>query len=236
VLRILLHFSSSSSDSLFEKIFRLITVLIKVEGQISQIELSKIDRYLSNELGLKTTAKLKALRTIHQARRSNDSLEAIAEGIYRDVAGNSTLLEAILDILLAIAYADGIYCTAEDRLLKTVAHIFRLTPESLQRIEARAEELFSRGPFEQTNHGSRTQFERSPESFDLRSHSFKILGCSPDDSVDEIKKKYRALVKEFHPDMVLALGAPPEFKKVVENRFRSIQEAYEEIRSIKGFA
>ena len=63
--------------------------------------------------------------------------------------------------------------------------------------------------------------------------AWEVLGLSPDAGVEEIKAAYRQLALQNHPDRVANLG--PEFVKVAEEKFKAIQEAYEEIRRQKGF-
>lgn len=63
--------------------------------------------------------------------------------------------------------------------------------------------------------------------------AWEILGIDRDASIDEVKSAYRQLSMENHPDKVANLG--PEFVRVAEEKFKTIQEAYEEIRREKGF-
>jgi DnaJ like chaperone protein len=63
--------------------------------------------------------------------------------------------------------------------------------------------------------------------------AWEVLGIGREASVEEIKRAYRQLTLQHHPDKVANLG--PEFVKVAEERFKSIQEAYEEIKRERGF-
>jgi len=63
--------------------------------------------------------------------------------------------------------------------------------------------------------------------------AWEILGIPPGSGIDEIKAAYRQLSLQHHPDKVANLG--PEFVKVAEERFKAIQQAYEDIRREKGF-
>lgn len=63
----------------------------------------------------------------------------------------------------------------------------------------------------------------------------RILDCKIDDSIDQIKTKYRKLVKDFHPDTLSSKKLPEELLEYSNNRFKDIQNAYEYIREYKGF-
>jgi DnaJ like chaperone protein len=56
---------------------------------------------------------------------------------------------------------------------------------------------------------------------------YAVLGISRTASQEEIKKAYRKLVRQYHPDKVAHLG--DEFKALAEERFKQIQQAYQEI-------
>ena len=62
-----------------------------------------------------------------------------------------------------------------------------------------------------------------------------MLNCSPESSNEEIKSNYKKLVKDFHPDKIIAKGLPEEFIDFASNRFREIHESYEKIRQERGF-
>jgi DnaJ like chaperone protein len=121
--------------------------------------------------------------------------------------------------------------TGEGRLLllHLLFEIARADAEGISRTE---EELIRRiaaalgigeGAFRQV----RAEYAREA------SGAFAILGVSPDASTEEVRKAYRNLAIQNHPDRVANLG--PEFVKVAEEKFKRIQQAYEEIRREKGF-
>lgn len=63
--------------------------------------------------------------------------------------------------------------------------------------------------------------------------AWEVLGVSADADVEEIKAAYRQMTLQNHPDRVANLG--PEFVRLAEEKFKAIQEAYEEIRRQRGF-
>ena len=121
--------------------------------------------------------------------------------------------------------------TGEGRLLllRLLFEIARADAEGVSRAE---EELIRRialllGLGEGTFRQVRAEFVREA------SRAWDILGVSPEAEVEEIRKAYRALAIQNHPDRVANLG--PEFVKVAEEKFKRIQQAYEEVRREKGF-
>ena len=69
---------------------------------------------------------------------------------------------------------------------------------------------------------------------DRLSNPYKVLGVSKDSSDQEIKDVYRKLIKENHPDMLIAKGMPEEFVETANNKMAQINSAYEEIEKIRG--
>jgi len=63
--------------------------------------------------------------------------------------------------------------------------------------------------------------------------AYAILNVHPDDDIDVIKKAYRELAVKYHPDKVSQLG--PEIQKLAEEKFKSINDAYQTIRKERGF-
>ena len=91
---------------------------------------------------------------------------------------------------------------AEDRLIEQAVDIFGIGPE-YQQIKAR---------YSNTN--------------DL-DKCYATLGANHGESLKDIKKKYRRLAMEFHPDRVKAKGVTPELALLAEERFKEIQQAFD---------
>ena len=114
-------------------------------------------------------------------------------------------------------------------LLRLLFQIARSGHEGVSRTE---EDLIRRmtlllGLGEQVFRQIRAEFVRE------YGRAWEILGIDHDASVEEVKSAYRLLSLQNHPDKVANLG--PEFVRVAEERFKAIQQAYEEIRREKGF-
>jgi len=99
----------------------------------------------------------------------------------------------------------------EAAFLERVAEIFGFAPGEFRRIRA-------------------AHF--APELTD----PYVILGVSYVASEEEIKQTYRRLVRENHPDSLIARGVPPEFVKLATDKLAAINNAYEKIQQERGLS
>ncbi|MCV0350641.1 MAG: DnaJ family molecular chaperone [Nitratireductor sp.] len=117
---------------------------------------------------------------------------------------NCAMLEDILDALFHIAKADGVIHERERDFLQRVAEIFDIREDHFEQILSR----------------HALQGEGNP---------YMVLGVEQDAPFDEIKRRYRRLVAENHPDRMIARGVPEEFLAIANTRLASINAAYESI-------
>ncbi len=189
--------------------FSLLAKLAKVDGEVSHNEELTIRRFMSDELRLDPTSQYTALKIFDAALESSEDYRDIARQFYRGFRGQPQLLELMIDILFRVAVADGGVSKAEGGMILNIARIFN---------------------FQQY------QYDRIKERYVANTNKYyAILNCNHEDSDEEIKKSYRKLVRENHPDVIASKGLPDEFQKVAADKFRQIQDAYEHIRKERGF-
>ena len=148
-------------------------------------------------------------RIFNLARQDMAGFEHYAGQIASLFRGNPAVLEDVLDGLFEIAKADGVLHPGESAFLEKVAEIFGFAPNEFRRIRA-------------------SHF--APELTD----PYVILGVSYVADEDEIKQTYRRLVRENHPDSLIARGVPAEFIKLATDKLAAINTAYEKIRAERG--
>ena len=148
-------------------------------------------------------------RIFDLARQDIAGYEAYAGQIARLFMGNPAMLEDILDGLFEIAKSDDVLHPEESAFLERVAEIFGFAPNEFRRIRA-------------------SHF--APELTD----PYVILGLSYAAEEDEIRRTYRRLVRENHPDSLIARGVPEEFIKLATDKLAAINTAYEKILVERG--
>lgn len=135
----------------------------------------------------------------------------------------------MFDGLLRISLADGVLNTAE---LEAIFRIMGQLGWTRQRMEswfhtragfgAGYENAGSAGQGAGAGFGGRTS---GPSENQKLKEAYDVLGVRPDTSLDEVKKRYRELAREHHPDRYAQMGE--EMQKTATKRFQVIQEAYD---------
>jgi DnaJ like chaperone protein len=141
------------------------------------------------------------------ARKSTAGFESYARQVGRLFADDRAVLEDLLGGLFHIALADGLVCSAEDEYLREVARHFGFDAADYARIRALHD-----GPQQD-----------APED------PYAILGVLPGTATGAIREAYHRLVRESHPDLVIAQGLPPECVALATARIARINAAYDQI-------
>lgn len=148
-------------------------------------------------------------RVFDQARRDAGGFEPYAKQLARLFRDNPAVLEELLDGLFHIARADGKITQDELDYLERVAAIFGLDASAWDRARA-------------ANTGAA---EQDP---------YNILGVSPSAGDEEIKAAHRKLVRENHPDKLVAEGLPQEFVDLANEKLAKINAAYDAIKKMRA--
>jgi len=148
-------------------------------------------------------------RVFNLARRSVHGYEPYAKQVAGMFATNPYVLEKLLGCLFFIAKADGNVSDAEINYLQNVSIIFGFSEKDFSRI--RAENI-------------------GPDSLD----PYTILGIPYSIDNNEIKSAYRKLIREHHPDTLIAQGMPEEFIEIANSKVAAINAAYDKVCNDRG--
>ena len=145
-----------------------------------------------------------AARVFNLARQDVAGYEDYAQKIVSMFGTRCDVLIDLLEGLFHIAVADGDYHPAEDAFLHRVSEIFDITERKFRAIRAR----------------------HVP---DADPDPYAVLGVPPDATLEEARAAWRSLVRESHPDRMIARGVPEEGVKMAEKRLIAANRAWEEI-------
>ena len=140
------------------------------------------------------------------AKETTDGYELYAKQIFSLFSNQPEILERILDILFEIAKSDGNIDSTELNYLKNVSNIFNFDEIIFKKLLAL----------------------HNPEN-----NSFEILGVKISDSLEDIQKKWKEMVKNNHPDKLVGQGMPIEFIESANQKLAIINSAYEEVKNLR---
>lgn len=187
--------------------FSMLARMATVDGRLLPEEQKKVDEFINQDLKLDPQSRQAALRVFNAALTGGGTFDQFALQFYQNFAHEPSILELMIDILVRVAAADGTINQAENQLITVAARIFRIQDSLLASILRRYSSVTA-----------------SP------SKAYAVLGLQSDATVDEIKKAYRKLSIEFHPDSIASKGLPEEFTTFAAEKFRAIQAAYDTIK------
>ena len=192
----------------FISLFSILGKLSKIDGVITQDDIAVVQGFI-NTLPVDEREKQFARQVFNKAKDSPYAIEDFAAQIYQASHTQPALLVSFFELLFKIAAADNKLHPAEEAALKNIQGIFQISDRQYDGIKA--------------------VYFLDTDKY------YKTLNCSADSSSEEIKSNYRKLVKDFHPDTIISKGLPEEFTEFAENRFREIQESYENIQKERNF-
>ena len=175
------------------------------DGRVSDAEVMMFSRIF--RAAPEDAAQVRRVFSI--AKQTVRGYESYARKIARKYSARPCLLEGVLDGLFMIAGADGAVTDDEMQYLRTVSCAFGFDEGTFRRI--RASHL---GPD--------------------RDDPYHILGVAHDAAFDDIRRAYRRLMADNHPDRIVGNGAPREFELAAHDKAAAITGAYARIRAERG--
>jgi DnaJ like chaperone protein len=144
------------------------------------------------------------------AQETSEGFEAYADQMAALLHDEPKLLEDVLDGLFHIAKADGAIHPRELHYLESVAQRFGFSGLDFERITAR--------------------------HVRIKDDPYLVLGVNRSQTDDEIRRHYRKLVTEYHPDREIARGLPPEAVRIATQRLAAINAAHDRIQAERSAA
>jgi len=151
-------------------------------------------------------------RIFDEAKRETAGFEPYAEQVTQIFRHNTQVREELLGALIHIAMADGTLHDAERAFLRRVAEIFEFDERDFERVMA------------------------SHMGAQEASDPYAILGVERSADVATIKSTYRSLVRENHPDKLIAQGLPQEMIDVANAKLAAINDAYDRVSKLRGIS
>jgi DnaJ like chaperone protein len=196
----------------FTTTFSVMGHIAKADGRVTPDEIAAAEAIM-RQIHLDAEQRKAAIKLFNAGKQADFDLHAVLAQFRQECHRRRNLVQMFLEIQIATAMADGHLHASEKRILFSIG-------EQLGFDRAAIEHLFG--------------FVESGSAMDSGKGSlddaYEVLGVSRDASDAEVKKAYRRLMSQHHPDKLASKGLPEEMMQLAKEKTQEIKAAYEQIK------
>jgi DnaJ like chaperone protein len=203
-----------------ETVFISMGKLAKADGHVSQDEINHVEQFMQ-KLGMTSEHRLQAIAWFKQGASAEFDIGPVY-GRFMDVCGNTrNLKQVLLAYLIVMAMADGVFHPAEESLLTDIAARLGYSQAAFKQMLDMVlnQSHFAAG---QANAGSALD------------GAYKALGVTKESTDQDIKRAYRKLISQYHPDKLIGQGMPADMIAMATEQAKEIQLAHDLIKKSRN--
>ena len=197
----------------------LVAKVAKADGKVDALEAELIGIMFDDISAIfpepkKTKSILKEI--FEEQKNMPHNLAAVAQDLAHTIRRDKQKQQQFMGFLIQLAFADGEVSESEDKVLQTIAAAFNFDPSAY--------------------HAIFDQFEKMVRNVQPKASiadAYKLLGVSENDDMNTIKKAYRKLVREYHPDIIKSQGKSEAYMEEATAKTQEINQAYEMIKDAR---
>ncbi len=210
----------------FTALFSVMGHLAKADGRVSEREI-ELARGLMQRMNLNQQMREAAIHLFNQGKQQDFSLHDVLVQFRNECHRRRNLMQMFVEILMHAGYADGELHPGEKAVLEQVRQQLGFSVSEFQHIEAlvRNARHFGGGGFGEA--------EPVTPRAALR-EAYEVLGVAEAVSDADVKKAYRRLMNQHHPDKLVAKGLPEEMIRLATEKTQEIKKAYELIKTSRA--
>jgi DnaJ like chaperone protein len=209
----------SVQEQFLETTFAVMGAVCKADGVVTRDEIAMAESMFAR-LNLAPEQRETAKAAFSRGKVKDFDLDAEVTAFARGSRGQRPLHMMLLHIQIAAVMGDGDVHPAEHQMLVRVARLLGLTEADVAQLEAMLRT--GTGP-------------RGPSPQHSLENAYAALGLAPTATDAEIKKTYRRLMSQHHPDKLAGKGLPESMRQMAEEKTREISTAYAVIKEARGF-
>jgi DnaJ like chaperone protein len=208
-------------SQLIDSTFAVMGALCKADNVVTRDEIDAVERIFTM-LRLQEEQRRAAKDAFNRGKQPGFDLDGAVDRFARVSRRRAPLLQLFLQLQVMAVAADGRVHPAEHAMLVRVARRLGLQEHDVAQLEA----LLRAG-------GAGPSAPGAQPAADRLADAYAALGVSPDATPAEIKRAYRKLISQNHPDKLAARGLPESMRAVAEERSREINTAYDLIKDAR---
>jgi DnaJ like chaperone protein len=219
--RIVVGTLNIAQQEFVETTFSVMGAVCKADNVVTRNEIDTVER-IFDMLRMTGTQRDAAKEAFRRGKQPGFDLDGMVDRFRNVSRGQRTLVQLFLQLQCMAVAADGAVHDAEHAMLVRIARRLGLSETDVRRLEA----LLRSGGSHQT----------ASDAGDRLEDAYDALGVTASASDADVKRAYRKLISENHPDKLAARGLPESMRAVAEERSREINKAYDRIKEARGFS
>ena len=231
----------------FTATFSVMGYIAKADGRVDRSEIALAEALMAR-MNLDDELRAAAIKLFNEGKQDSFDAEALVLQFRQECQRRTSLYRMFIEILIQAALADGVMSADEEVALLKVAAVLGFSEYSFRQLEmlvrysmgmsqANGADGSAPGGGRSQGRGGRSR-ERTaaPDSGRLSVRdAYKVLGVDSADDKATVKRAYRRLMSQHHPDKLVSKGLPEEMIKLATDKTQHIQKAYERIKDAKGW-
>jgi len=205
----------------FTATFSVMGYIAKADGRVSQEEI-RLAEAVMDRLGLNPEMRASARKLFNEGKSESFPIDEVMRQFRSEVHRRTTLMQMFLEFQLQAAYADGVMHPAEKEALQGICRHLGIPLAQLDRLEEMLRAGFGRGGYDAA--AAETSLQ----------DAYHLLGVGESASDTELKKTYRRMMSQHHPDKLVAKGLPEQMIKDATEKTQQIKAAYELVKKSRS--
>jgi len=197
----------------------LVAKVAKADGRVDALEAQLIGIMFDDISNIfpephKTKEILKEI--FSEAKETTHNTEALAQALATAIKRDKAKTQQFMGFFIQLSFVDGEVSKSEELILQKIAEALEFDPNIYHAI------------FE--------QFEKMMQNIQPKANiadAYKLLGVNAEDDIDTVKKAYRKLIREYHPDIIKSQGKDEAYMQEATAKTQEINQAYEMIKNAK---
>ncbi len=203
-----------------ETVFISMGKLAKADGHVSQDEVAHVEQFMQ-KLGMTTEHRQQAIALFKRGADPVFDIEPTVKKFMAVCGHTKDLKQMLLVYLIVTALADGHFHPAEEALLADIAGHLGYNQAAFKHL---MDMVLNQSHFA----GGQANTAAALDD------AYKALGVTKDSTDQEIKRAYRKLISQYHPDKLIGQGMPEDMIAMATEQAKEIQLAYDLIKKSRN--
>ena len=203
----------------FAATFTVMGHISKADGRVSAQEIQLAEQVM-RQMRLEKEQRIAAIEHFNRGKQEGFELDEVLQDFLNECNGKTALIQMFVEIQLQAVYADGSKNIREEKILHHICQVLGY-PEVLL---AQLESMLFASQRSRQSYSANSSYASSSSALE---DAYKIIGVEESATDAELKKAYRRLMSQNHPDKLISKGLPEEMIEIATNKTQEIQKAYD---------